>query len=215
MLFRITKPAKSKKSIAELHDGEKLVFADRFDPMDARAVAKLVGEVTRRGYSLTSEQVLELRDGGERDLTPMPGPGSDDENSKLRIVRRKRCQPASAGMDFDNFDDALAGGAEDDELQWDDIEQLAILDIDYHYLPLDQRPPPFLLEALALIVRPRPRMFWISKGRGLHLVYETVDGLNAEEAAACGGLHIKQLDPKCTFEVLARTSYPPGGEVWS
>jgi hypothetical protein len=215
MLFRVTKPAKGNKLTVELYDGDKLVFADKFDSLNAKAVGKFVGEVTRRGFALTSEQVLELRDGGERDLRPMPGPGSDDGSSKLRITRRKRHQPASSGTAFNNLDDALAGGAEDDELEWNDIEQLAVLDVDYHDLPLDQRPQPFLLEALALIIRPRPRMFWVSNGRGLHLLYEPVAGLTAEEAAACGGLHIKQLDPKCTFEVLARTSYPPGGEVWS
>ena len=80
---------------------------------------------------------------------------------------------------------------------------------------LEQRPLPFQLEALALIVRPRPTMVWVSQGRGLHLVYVPAGGLTAEEAAACAGLYARQLDPKCTLEVIARTAYPPGGEVWS
>ncbi|MFO0931038.1 MAG: hypothetical protein U0736_29070 [Gemmataceae bacterium] len=216
MLLRMTLPAKGKKLIAELHDGGKLVFADKLDPTDAKAVARLVAEVLGRGWQLTGEQVLGLRHGGELELTPVVTTGdANDDTCKLRIVRRKRHQPASAGTVFTSLQAALADGADDDELAWDDIEKLAVLDIDYHSLPLEQRPKPFQLEALALIVRPRPVMFWISKGRGLHLIYEPAGGLTAEEAAACGGLHLKQLDPRCTFEVIARTSYPPGREVWS
>ncbi|HKB35620.1 MAG TPA: hypothetical protein VKD72_04145 [Gemmataceae bacterium] len=215
MLLCTTVPAKGKKLTVELYDGEKLVFADKIDPMNARAVTKLVHEILGRGCSVTSEQILELRHGGERELTPVvDAPTAINDSNKLRIVRRKLPQPASAGRVFGNISDALSGGAADDLLEWDDIHQLAVLDIDYHSLPLDQRPQPFQLEALALIIQPRPIMFWISKGRGLHLIYEPVGGLTAEEAAACAGLHAKQLDPKCTFEVIARTSYPPGGEVW-
>ena len=136
-----------------------------------------------------------------------------EESKKLRIVRRKRNQPASKGTVLDNINDALTGGRDGDEIEWDDIEQLGILDVDFHSLPLDQRPQPFHLEALALSVRPKPSAFWVSRGRGLHLVYEPADGLTAEEAAACGGLHILQMDGTCTIEILARTSYPPG-KVW-
>jgi hypothetical protein len=214
MLLRVTRPAKGKKLIVELYDGDKLAFADQVDPLNARAVAKVVAEVVGRGYQFSGEDFLDLRNGGERELVPTAAAAGTDGRCSLRIIRRKRHQPASAGLGFHTIEDALAGGAEDDELEWDDIERLAVCDIDYHDLPLEQRPQPFHLEAMALTVRPRPKLFWISRGRGLHLVYEPADGLTAEEAAACGGLHVKQLDPKCTFEVLARTSYPPGGEVW-
>jgi hypothetical protein len=217
MLLRTTKPIKGQKLIVGLYNGDQLVYADKLDPMNAPAVSKLVGAVLSRGYQLTTEQVLELRHGGELELSAVvqATPTVVAKGHKLRIVRRKRCQPASAGQVFENIHDALVGGAADDELHWNDIEQLAVLDVDYHDLPLEQRLQPFQLEALALIVQPRPIMFWISKGWGLHLLYQPVTGLTAEEAAACGGLHIKQLDPKCTFEIIARTSYPPNGEVWS
>jgi hypothetical protein len=207
-------PAKGMKLIAELHDGDRLIFADKLDPLEAKAVARLVSAVLGRGYQLTGEQVLELRQGGALELTPVVSAAASDDTCELRIVRRKRHQPPSVGTVFTSLAAALADGADDDELAWDDIEKLAVLDLDYHSLPLDQRPRPFQLEALGLIVKPKPVMFWVSKGRGLHLIYEPGDGLTAEEAAACGGLHLKQLDPRCTFEVMARTSYPPGGEVW-
>jgi hypothetical protein len=216
MLLRMTLPSRGTKLLAELRDGAKLLFADKIDPLSARAVAKLLGELARRGYQLTSEQVLGLREGGELELTPMVNAAAaEDDIAKVHIVRRKRQQPASAGVVFTSLNEALIGGADDDELEWDDIEQLAVLDVDYHGLPFDGRPQEFQLVALALVIRPRPIMFWISRGRGLHLVYQPVGGLTAEEAAACGGLHVKQLDPKCTFEILARTSYPPNREVWS
>jgi hypothetical protein len=216
MRLRITPPAKGKKLVAEIYDGDKLVHADTLDAMDAKAVARLVNEVTGRGFQLTGEQVLALRRGGEIDLVPLASaPVAADNGARLRIIRRKKYHPASAGLVFNNITDALADGAEDNILEWDNIELLAVLDVDYHDLLLDDRPQPFQLEALALIVRPKPVMFWISKGRGLHLIYEPVAGLTAEEAAACAGLHVKQLDAKCTFEVIARTSYPPGGEVWT
>lgn len=215
MQLHITQPAKGKKVTAELFDGGKPVYADKLDLQCAKDVNKLVRQVTERGYQLTSERVLELRHGGEMELMPLPAAAPAANAAPLRIVRRKRHQQASAGTVFASLEDALAGGADDDFLEWDNIEQLAVLDVDYHDLPLERRPEDFQLETLALIVRPNPKMFWVSKGRGLHLVYEPVDGLTAEEAAACGGLHVKQLDPKCTFEVIARTSYPPGGSVWS
>jgi hypothetical protein len=215
MLLRIAPPGRGKRLTVELHDGDRLVFGDKLDPLNAREVARLVGAVHGRGYQLTGEQVLALRQGGELSLSPLETTAAAAEGPRLRIVRRRRHQPAADGTVYHTLDEALAGGADADELVWDDLQRLAVLDLDYHDLPLDQRPPPFQLEALALIARPRPRIFWISKGRGLHLVYEPVDGLTAEEAAACAGLHLKQLDPKCTFEVIARTSYPPGGEIWT
>jgi hypothetical protein len=217
MLLFITAPVKGNKLTAELRDGKKLVFADTFDPMHAKAVAKFVDAVLARGYRLSGEQVLELRHGGELELAPAGAAAASGSHEPRgpRIVRRRRHEPAAAGTVYASLTAALADGADGDEFQWDDIEQLAVLDVDYHALPLDRRPEPFQLEALALTVRPRPEMFWPSKGRGLHLVFRPVGGLTAEEAAACGGLHVKQLDPRCTFEVIARTSYPPGREVWA
>ncbi|MHB1424870.1 MAG: hypothetical protein ACYC3I_16995 [Gemmataceae bacterium] len=199
----------------ELLDAGRLVFADTIDPMQAAAVAKLVGVVRGRGYHLENEQVLDLRQGGELELAPLSAALAESlQHKNVQIVRRRRHQPASAGTVFSSIDEALADGADDDELSWDDIERLAILDVDYHDLPLEKRPQSFQLEALALIIRPRPKRFWISRGRGLHLLYVPAHGLTAEEAAACGGLSMKQLDPKCTFEIIARTSYPPGGKFW-
>lgn len=216
MLLRMTLPVKGKKLTAELYDGDRLIFANKVDPFVDANVAKLIKEVRGRGYEITSEQILALRQSGDLELTPIPAEAAQTHDTgNLRIIRRKKHQPASAGTFFTSFEAALVGGADDDELEWDDIEQLANLDIDYHQLPLDQRPQPFQLEALALIIRPRPKMYWISRGRGLHLLFKPVDGLTAEEAAACGGLHCKQLDPKCTFEIIARTSYPPDGEIRS
>jgi len=216
MLLRITLPAQGKKLIAELLEGDRSVYADKIDPLLAANVTKLIKVVHSRGYQLTHEQIMGLRQGGELELAPISAaPGQNHDSCNLRIVRRKKHQPASAGTMFSSFADALAGGADDDVLEWDDIEQLAILDVDYHDLPPDQRPQPFQLEALALIIHPRPKMYWFSKGGGLHLVFEPTHGLTAEEAAACGGFHFKQLDPKCTFEVIARTSYPPGEVICS
>jgi hypothetical protein len=216
MLLRMKLPAQGKKLIAELLDGDKAVFADTINPLFAANVTRLIKAVSSYGYQLTHGQVLGLQEGGELELIPIAGLLAENhEACNLRIICRKKHQPASTGTVFSNFADALAGGADDDVLEWDDIEQLAILDVDYHDLPPDQRPQPFQLEALALIIRPRPKLYWFSKGGGLHLLFAPTQGLTAEEAAACGGFHFKQLDPKCTFEVIARTSYPPGGAICS
>ena len=61
-------------------------------------------------------------------------------------------------------------------LEWKGTEQLACLDIDFHDRPLEQRPSPDHLEALALRIRPAPCYFCVSHGRGLHCVYGSTQG---------------------------------------
>ena len=93
-------------------------------------------------------------------------------------------------------------------LEWQEVKRLAALDVDYHDRPLEQRPEPDSLAALAAVIRPRPALWWTTHGRGLRLIYAAHGGLTADELAACARLSVRSLDPVATAEILAHTRHP-------
>jgi hypothetical protein len=114
-----------------------------------------------------------------------------------------RGEPATA------FRESLdrADGPTDSVVEWDNVERIAVLDVDYHH-----REPPAREQVLNALARisPQPWLVWFSKGGGLHCVYCAAGGFSAGELAACAGLAYLGVDPTATFEVLSRTRTPPG-----
>lgn len=133
------------------------------------------------------------------------------------ITLRGMEQPRSAGrsivaatplQSFQAALDVRDWPASEPVLEWPSKVQLAILDIDYHSLPMDKRPAPHQLDALAMRICPQPALYWRSHGRGLHLLYSAGGGFTAEELAACAAVHVRSLDPTATIEILSRTRHP-------
>lgn len=93
-------------------------------------------------------------------------------------------------------------------LEWEDVTQLAALDVDFHDLPQSGRPSPEQLTAMANAIRPKPAFSWVSHGRGLKLVYAKAGGLDANELAACATLSVRSLAPTATTEIMSQTRHP-------
>jgi DNA polymerase bacteriophage-type len=93
-------------------------------------------------------------------------------------------------------------------LEWQGTDDLALIDIDFHDLPLEERPLSMRLEAIAAVVHPRPALSWVTHGQGLRLGYASLGGFTAAELAACAALAVRGLEPTATVEILARTRHP-------
>jgi hypothetical protein len=125
-------------------------------------------------------------------------------------------QPAAQGEEWANenplalLDEVLAVTdypVAEPVIEWND-ERLAVLDIDYHDRPLEQRPAAHQLENLATRVEPAPPRYNVSHGQGLHLYYVAQPGFTAMDLAAAAAVWIKQTDPTAGVELKHQTRHP-------
>jgi hypothetical protein len=93
-------------------------------------------------------------------------------------------------------------------IEWEGAVALAALDLDFHDVPLDQRPSAERLRALAALARPRPASWWVTHGRGLRLVYAAFGGLTASELAACAALGLLAIERLAGAEIVSHTRHP-------
>jgi len=93
-------------------------------------------------------------------------------------------------------------------IEWPGTDRLAALDVDFHARELARRPDNRQLDSLALLVRPRPALHWITHGRGLRCIYVQADGYDAEDLASVAALSIVGLDPTATIEIKSETRHP-------
>ncbi len=96
----------------------------------------------------------------------------------------------------------------DPVIVWDDITRLAVVDIDYHSIPLHQRPSYTVLDNIAANIRPMPVLFHPSHGRGCKLYYVATEGFTAEEIAAAGAMSWLSADGRATAEIKRETRHP-------
>lgn len=93
-------------------------------------------------------------------------------------------------------------------IEWNDVDRLCCLDIDYHGLDLDARPTCEQLRAVLDRIKPQPLAFHISHGRGAKLYYLSSPGYTARELAAVAGVSWVQIDPRATFDLTSNTRHP-------
>ena len=149
-----------------------------------------------QALSLTQEQgivTLDVREAGDTGGVPM--------SYLVRGLNESRETARRAT----GFREALAAAG--DIIEWEGTERVACLDIDYHAAT-----PPDEVWALATVERlsPRPKYAWISKGGGVHCIYEATGYLAADELAVVAGLMWLHFDRTATIEVLSHTRKPPG-----
>lgn len=140
--------------------------------------------------------------------------------------RRARGTAAATITDDEPLDalraaiDSVAGNATLHDLAWADREQLCCLDLDFHDAPA---PPVDDLRTFAAGLRPRPSLWWVSGGGGLHAVYvaelgeddegnERVD-FGADELGAAAAIACLERYPLAEVELLRRTAQPPSPVV--
>lgn len=111
--------------------------------------------------------------------------------------------------EYNTIKDALqyeAEGLKKPILAWEDRTKVCCLDVDDVLLDTEQ------IVTLFNLIKPAPVAAWIShSGAGLHLIYEEVEPLKADELAGLAILWLRnKLVELNTFELLHHTFFPPG-----
>lgn len=94
--------------------------------------------------------------------------------------------------------------------QWDDIQLLACLDIDYH-----GRTPPSgdkLQLLVTSVLHPRPVAWHVSRGGGLHAYYVASDRYAANELAVLAGVSWTFADRWATFDIVKVSRFPSASQ---
>lgn len=108
-------------------------------------------------------------------------------------------------------------------IEWDNVEQLAAVDVDFHS---DNRPPRDYLLSQSGLLLPTPNMRWVSHGGGLRAIFFPAQGFAADE---CAALYLKNMLARgaaffmrgariTSVELCTRTrhpKFPRGDEVCS
>lgn len=94
-------------------------------------------------------------------------------------------------------------------LEWDSTRVLCCLDVDYHDVPLEERPPVALLEDMIRRIVPKPLCWHPSHAGGAKLYYIASPGFTAEELACVASFSWSNLDCTATFD-FGKTSRHPG-----
>lgn len=133
---------------------------------------------------------------------------ADRGTDGIRFLVRGMAQPHESGKTCGDFTSAIGMATPGDIIEWKgERQRLCCLDIDYHGTT-----PPDAAWSLATVERlqPRPKWYWISKGGGVHCIFEASGYLAADELAVVAGLMWLHFDRTATIELLDHTSAPPG-----
>jgi hypothetical protein len=94
----------------------------------------------------------------------------------------------------------LPGSSHDEILEWEDVNELALLDVDFH--TAGRKPSLEWVETTAMTkLSPVPMLWHTSKNGGLHAYYRRSGSFTANEQASLGALIWKTHDPIGTVEV--------------
>ena len=90
----------------------------------------------------------------------------------------------------------------------ENLDNIAFLDIDYHDIPLDDRPDPRDLDTFMDVILPRGDTGWISHGRGIKMVFVRDGNFSAKILADCAAVYALSRDPLCAVEVMHHARHP-------
>lgn len=93
-------------------------------------------------------------------------------------------------------------------IEWFGTDKLCCLDIDYHTIPLNERPSYEHLSTILSKIKPAPFCWHMSHGHGVKLYYTATPGFQADELAAVAGLRWSELDATSTFDLIKSTRHP-------
>jgi hypothetical protein len=202
---------------------EVRVWAASGDPLAARAVDRLSDRDQRWVATVTGLpageviRVLDRAAAGPVEVE-VPGPlSTGSTEGPLRAVLRGLRQKRSEGRLLEAADPvallrlALSIAdypAAEPVIEWDGTELLCCLDIDYHSLPLHERPSDARLAVAVRETRPVPVAWHRSHGRGAKLYYTATGDYTAAELAAAAALLWSSRDRVATFELKSASRHP-------
>ncbi len=122
---------------------------------------------------------------------------------RLRGIKQR----AGEATEHETFEAALAAvcSAEDPVIEWEGIDELCALDLDFHGA---DAPVEADLRAEAVLLEPRPGLWWVSRHGGLRAVFGRLGANTAEELAAIAGVQLLQRFPAAKLELKSRTRRP-------
>lgn len=123
-----------------------------------------------------------------------------------------RCERSSQRSHFPEFAVAIRNAPPDHVIEWGDTQHTCCLDIDFH--GESQTPNPEQLLAFTASISPRAMFYWLSRGGGVHLIYQTDDVYTADEVAAVAAYHFQRRYPQCSPELLHRTRGTNGRHLY-
>jgi len=120
----------------------------------------------------------------------------------------KESIPLAAAGPMNALKAALEDARPFGDIRWLDRNKLCVLDLDAHDCsPISKGEAMTLPEKL----QTRPTYMWLSKNRGLHMIYGARDGFTAYERACAGAIEVYAHIPRLSAELLTNTRYPPKG----
>lgn len=123
---------------------------------------------------------------------------------------KKYAQEYLADLPHDALREAMNNTCYGDEplVEWDSKEFLCCLDIDYHHVPLADRPSLAVAKDIVRQIKPLPFCWHPSHSKGAKLYYSCKPGFTAEELASVAGIQWLKIDPRATFDLIKSTRHP-------
>ena len=148
--------------------------------------------------------------GGALEFTPPQEQKPAIGQVTIRGITETAAQRVPAGEPAEWLARGLAATRTDQVAQWEGLEALCCLDIDYHDTKAPDRN--WLSAIVQTRLSPRPAAWHFSRSGGLHLFYLATTNHAADELAACAALRFRSLDASAGLE-LKRIVRGPGTEA--
>lgn len=201
-------PDRTRMLIVITRDG-KPPHRDRFDPIIAGA-RKKQAEACGVDLDTMAGWCEEARaKGGSVKFTPPAEVRAPIGQVTIRDITENASARRPAGPPETFLQNWLQQVRVDQVAEWEGLEALCCLDIDYHDGSTPDRN--WLDTIVRTRVSPRPTAWHFSKGGGLHLFYLAAGGFDADDLAACAALRFRAIDGNAGLE-LKRVVRGPGSE---
>lgn len=115
-------------------------------------------------------------------------------------------------QEYDSFWSAhnACAGDQGKTIEWSGVEEMAVLDLDFHASFVPDRAD---VMAAGDLLSPVPIRWWLSRSGGLHALYCSLDGVGADELAACAALWLQERFAGSRSEIKSATRPAPGDVV--
>jgi hypothetical protein len=198
------------KMLIVVHREGKVPHRDRFDPIAAKQRYKHA-DLWGVDRDVFDEWCEKARAAGTAMKFPVAEPPAADKGTFLvRKMEDPRDKAVVYTAEPSRFvKDILPSVPNDQIAEWDDLDTVCMLDVDYH----DTTPPArdWLDSIVRTRIDPKPLAWHFSRSGGLHLFYVSAGDFRADELAACAALRFRAIDRSAGLE-LKSVGRGPGVE---
>ena len=212
----ISRVSASKQRVVVTADSGDLIECYEANLLSARAQKRLVEATGIPAHQIAGATLQVIPKQADPVEIVFATPGGV-EAGPFAVVVRGIEQPLDAGTSIEASTPAAAvlralelGDCPhpDPVVQWDGTDRVCCLDVDYHLLPFDQRPPAAWLESKAAGLQPRAFAFHASHGRGVKFYFVEQPGFTARELAAVAAVGWLSADVRATADLVRISRLP-------